>query len=83
MSRSSTEFGVIVSARHLAVRVRELHEFSVQITRMSPPASITHGRAVKLMESVIRFSVASTTAELMLAAVATCPRFQRFYRPNR
>ena len=65
----------ILAARDLAVSVQVLQEFYVQATRISRPDPITHEQATDLVESFMRFPVAPITAELMLAACATCRRF--------
>ncbi|HEX9175086.1 MAG TPA: PIN domain-containing protein [Mycobacterium sp.] len=65
----------ILTARDLALSVQVLQEFYVQATRTSRPDAITHDQAVALVESFMRFPVATITAELMLAAVATHWRF--------
>jgi predicted nucleic acid-binding protein len=69
----------ILAARDLAVSVQVLQEFYVQATRMSRPDPITHAQAIDLVESFMRFPVAPITAELMLAAFATCRRFRVSY----
>ncbi len=69
----------ILAARGLALSVQVLQEFYVQATRMSRPDPLTHEQAVDLVESFMRFPVAPITAELMLAAFATCRRFRMSY----
>ena len=69
----------ILAARDLAMSVQVLQEFYVQATRMSRPDPITHEQAVDLVEAFMRFPVAPITAELMLAACATCRRFRMSY----
>lgn len=69
----------ILAARDLALSVQVLQEFYVQATRMSRPDPLTHEQAVDLVESFMRFPVAPITAELMLAACATCRRFRMSY----
>ena len=69
----------ILAARELAVSVQVLQEFYVQATRISRPDPITHEQALDLVESFMRFPVAPITAELMLAAFATCRRFRISY----
>jgi len=65
----------ILTARDLALSVQVLQEFYVQATRKSRPDPLTHGQAVELVESFVRFPVAPITAGLMLAAFATHRRF--------
>jgi predicted nucleic acid-binding protein len=65
----------ILTARDLALSVQVLQEFYVQATRTSRPDPLTHTQAVGLVESFMRFPVAETTTDLMLAAFATRQRF--------
>jgi predicted nucleic acid-binding protein len=69
----------ILTARDLALSVQVLQEFYVQATRTSRPDPLTHGQAVELVESFLRFPVAPITAGLMLAAFATHRRFHISY----
>ena len=69
----------ILTARDLALSVQVLQEFYVQATRKSRPDPLTHGQAVELVESFMRFPVAPATSELMLAAFATHRRFAISY----
>ncbi|HEY9303633.1 MAG TPA: PIN domain-containing protein [Mycobacterium sp.] len=69
----------ILTGRDLALSVQVLQEFYVQATRASRPDPLTHGQAVELVESFMRFPVAPTTSELMLAAFATHRRFAISY----
>ena len=69
----------ILAARDLAVSVQVLQEFYVQATRMSRPDPLTHAQAIDLVESFMRFPVAPITAEIMLAAFASCRRFRVSY----
>ncbi|ETW22286.1 PIN domain-containing protein [Mycobacterium gastri] len=69
----------ILAGRDLAVSVQVLQEFYVQATRSSRADPLTHEQAVGLVESFMRFPVAPITAELMLAAFATCRRFRLSY----
>ncbi|KZS67823.1 PIN domain-containing protein [Mycobacterium ostraviense] len=69
----------ILAGRDLAVSVQVLQEFYVQATRSSRADPITHEQAVGLVDSFMRFPVAPITAELILAAFATCRRFRLSY----
>ncbi|MGH3633706.1 PIN domain-containing protein [Mycobacterium sp.] len=69
----------ILAARDLSLSVQVLQEFYVQATRKSRPDPLTHEQAVELVESFMRFPVASVTADLMLAAFATRRRFGLSY----
>jgi predicted nucleic acid-binding protein len=69
----------ILAARDLALSVQVLQEFYVQATRESRPDPLTHEQAVELVESFMRFPIATTTAEQMLAAFATRRRFRLSY----
>ena len=69
----------ILGGRDLAQSVQVLQEFIDQATRMSRQDPLTHEQAVDLVESFMRFPVAPITAELMLAAFATCRRFRMSY----
>lgn len=69
----------ILAARDLALSVQVLQDFYVQATRKSRPDPLTHDQAVELVESFMRFPVAPTTTELMLAAFATRRRFGMSY----
>ena len=69
----------ILGGRDLALSVQVLQEFYVQATRMSRQDPLTHEQAVDLVESFMRFPVAPITAELMLAAFATCRHFRMSY----
>ncbi|WP_343599018.1 PIN domain-containing protein [Mycobacterium sp.] len=65
----------ILTARDVALSVQVLQEFYVQATRKSRSEPLAHDQAVELVESFMRFPVAPTTTELMLAAFATHRRF--------
>jgi predicted nucleic acid-binding protein len=65
----------ILGDRHLALSVQVLQEFYVQATRASRPDPLTYRQAVKLVESFLRFPVATITTGVMLAALATHQRF--------
>ena len=69
----------ILAARDLALSVQVLQEFYVQATRKSRHDPLTHQQAVELVESFMRFPVATTTAQQMLAAFATSSRFRLSY----
>lgn len=75
----ATRANEILAARDLALSVQVLQEFYVQATRETRPDPLTHEQAVELVESFMRFPVATTTAEQMLAAFATCRRFRLSY----
>lgn len=61
----------ILGDRGLALSVQVLQEFHVQATRASRPDAIAPEQAAALVESFLRFRVAETTTDVMLAAVAT------------
>lgn len=65
----------ILTARDLALSVQVLQEFYVQATRSGRPNPLAREQAVELVESFMRFPVASITTQLMLAAFATHRRF--------
>jgi predicted nucleic acid-binding protein len=65
----------ILGARDVALSVQVLQEFYVQATRDTRPDRLTHEQAVMLVESLLRFPVAPTTADLVLASMATRVRF--------
>lgn len=69
----------ILSARDLALSTQVLQEFYVQATRASRSDALTGEQARELVESFLRFEVASTTAALTLAAIDTHRRFQISY----
>jgi predicted nucleic acid-binding protein len=65
----------VLAARDLALSVQVLQEFYVQATRDSRPDPLAHDQALALVESFLRFPVAETTTEVVLAAAATRRRF--------
>lgn len=65
----------ILTSRELGLSVQVLQEFYVQATRQNRDDALTSDQSAALMESFIRFSVAPTTTELVLAAIATQQRF--------
>jgi predicted nucleic acid-binding protein len=65
----------ILTATDIALSIQVLQEFYVQATRQSRPDPLTHEQAVKLVESFLRFTVATITRDVMLAALATRQRF--------
>jgi predicted nucleic acid-binding protein len=69
----------LLAERDLALSVQVLQEFYVQATRASRPDAISHADAVDLIEAFQRFPVASVTADVMQAALATCDRFRISY----
>jgi len=69
----------LLAERDLALSVQVLQEFYVQATRPSRSDRIAHETAVELIESFQRFPVASVTADVMRAALATCDRFRISY----
>jgi predicted nucleic acid-binding protein len=69
----------ILYAGDVALSAQVLQEFYVQATRASRPNRIAHEPAAKLVESFRRFPVAAVTAEVVLAALATCERFRISY----
>jgi predicted nucleic acid-binding protein len=70
---------VLLAERDLALSVQVLQEFYVQATRSSRPDPISHRDAIELIEAFERFTVASVTADVMRAALATCDRFRISY----
>jgi predicted nucleic acid-binding protein len=71
----ATRANDILAARDVALSIQVLQEFYVQATRKSRTDRLTHEQAVKLVESFLRFPVAHTSADVMLAAMATRDRF--------
>lgn len=69
----------ILGARDLRLSVQVLQEFYVQATRASRPDALSHHQAAGLVQSFLRFRPATTTKELMLAALDTSDRFQISY----
>jgi predicted nucleic acid-binding protein len=69
----------ILAERDLALSVQVLQEFYVQSTRESRPDPLSHDQAVRLVDSFLRFRLADLTRQTMLAAMATCRRFQISY----
>ena len=69
----------ILSDGDIALSVQVLQEFYVQATRASRPDPLTHRVAATLVESWLRFPVATATTDVMLAALATRDRFQLSY----
>ena len=65
----------ILAARDLALSVQVLQEFYVQATRETRPDRLTHTQARKLVDSFLRFRLASVDRETMLAAFVTHDRF--------
>lgn len=69
----------LLSARDLALSVQVLQEFYVQATRESRSDPLTHEHARALVQSFMRFRVAETAPESILAAIDTSRRFQISY----
>jgi predicted nucleic acid-binding protein len=69
----------ILAERDLTLSVQVLQEFYVQATRESRPDPLGHEQTAKLVESFLRFPVADTTTQVMLAALATRDRFRISY----
>jgi predicted nucleic acid-binding protein len=69
----------LLAERDLALSVQVLQEFYVQATRESRPDPLSHEQAVKLVESFFRFPLIDVTRGVLLAAMATCRRFQISY----
>jgi predicted nucleic acid-binding protein len=69
----------ILTEHDLVLSVQVLQEFYVQATRLSRADRLTDEQARRLVESFLRFPVADTTSEIMLAAIATRQRFQLSY----
>lgn len=59
----------LLAGRELALSVQVLQEFYVQATRPSRSDPLSHEHAYRLVESFLRFPVATTTSELMLSAL--------------
>jgi predicted nucleic acid-binding protein len=66
----------LLAAGDVALSVQVLQEFYVQATRESRADRLSHGQAVRLVESFLRFPVAQVTTRIMLAAFATRERFR-------
>ena len=71
--------GDLLAGRDLALSVQVLQEFYVQATRASRPDPISHQQAVRLIESFRRFPIQDVTGAIVMAALATCQRFQLSY----
>lgn len=69
----------ILAERDLALSVQVLQEFCVQATRASGPDPITHGQAVRLIESFRRFPVQDVTSGILMAALDAREHFQLSY----
>lgn len=69
----------LLAGRDLALSVQVLQEFYVQATRASRSDPLAHDDAVQLIQSFQRFPVASITAQVLDAALATRERFQISY----
>ena len=69
----------LLGATDLAVSVQVLQEFYAQATRETRPFRLSHDEAGGLVEAWLRFRVASLTTGIVLAAIATCRRFQVSY----
>jgi predicted nucleic acid-binding protein len=65
----------LLDERDVVLSVQVLQEFYVQATRESRRDPLTHEQATALVESFLRFPVLETTAELVLAAMATRHRY--------
>ncbi|MGE0229846.1 MAG: PIN domain-containing protein [Dehalococcoidia bacterium] len=66
----------LLGGRDLALSVQVLQEFYVQATRAD---ALTHQQAADLVTSFTRFTVQSTTTDLVLGAMATRQRFGLSY----
>lgn len=69
----------IVASPRIAVSVQVLQEFYTQATRSNRDDRITHAEATAVVEHLLSFPVQSLTAPLVMAAIATCERFQISY----
>ena len=69
----------LLAERDLALSAQVLQEFYVQATRESRPDRLSHAQATKLVEAFLRFPLADTTRQTVLAATATCNRFRISY----
>lgn len=69
----------ILRATDLALSVQVLAEFYVQATRETRPDALPHRQATRLIESFLRFPVASIGTDVLLAAMATRERFRLSY----
>jgi predicted nucleic acid-binding protein len=69
----------ILAERDLALSAQVLQEFYVQATRETRSDRLSHEQAMKLAGSFLRFPLADLTGKTVLAAMATCHRFQISY----
>jgi predicted nucleic acid-binding protein len=69
----------ILVARDLALSVQVLQEFYVQATRASRDDRLTHAQAYRLVESFLRFPIATVTTGVVLAAMTTRDRYRISY----
>jgi len=69
----------ILANGDLGLSVQVLQEFYVQATRVNRPDPLPHEVAAGLVESFTRFAVQEITTGLVLAATATCRRFEISY----
>jgi predicted nucleic acid-binding protein len=69
----------LLRSRDVAISVQVLQEFYVQATRSSRPDRIAPQDAAELVRTFQRFPIATTTPEVVGAAIATHQRFQISY----
>lgn len=77
--RKAERARALLAERDLAISVQVLQEFYVQATRESRPDPLNHAQATKLVEAFLRFPLAETTRQTVLAAMATRHRFRISY----
>lgn len=71
----ATRANEILAGRDVALSVQVLQEFSVQATRTGRADALRPAQAAALVESFVRFPVATVTPDVMRAAFATHTRF--------
>jgi predicted nucleic acid-binding protein len=69
----------LLQAVDLALSAQVMAEFYSQARRPSRERPLEIGAATELLEGLRRFPVQDVTADLVLAAIATCERFQISY----
>lgn len=69
----------ILEGQDLGLSVQVLQEFYVQATRPTRSDSLSHGQALGLVKSFLRFPIQEIDVSVMLAAIATSDRFAISY----
>lgn len=69
----------ILDDEDLGMSVQVLQEFYVQATRPTRPDPLSHGQAVDLIESWLRYPVQEVTVEILRAALSARVRWKISY----